>query len=872
MYTRPKSYVTPLEKVKEGVYFTDNRGGSSVGEKVMDDNKGGVKNNEKYSIKPKFGSTTTTLVLDNKLSTMDNDIIDDKKLLTISKRPKGPARRRPNIIGARAIPSTSSIGNIIDKSSEKNSWCENLLKVINENEEIVKEIKKCKENESNKPLLPLITSKEEIPEDFDIMAAGAAVKLKKATKKSSFPDVMLIKVQGTKDVVANLVSPYFTEIHKNASFLLVTEKRLFLFKGSNSNVLERTKVTQMISDILANNELNCDVTKVDIAEENEESFWNLLKGKGNFNNEDIKDENREDSSKCNAFYEINDDSGKLEYLSSNIIPSKRILDPKKLIICDFNTEIYLWIGKLNSKIYINSGLKMAEMLKNYKINSDKFSQRPDWIILRKITSGLSDCLFNGKFVDLKESSLPSKKTFKHFREPEKIIKPKKVFLLPSNDRKFNESDESLAKRIGDNLKEYPLKENVLVLEDTELKIDDKNLYTEGLKFYKLIGDKMKEIERDEEKNIFEDNQCYIIQWKYRVQRDGIKKLNGNECDDKETGRQRQAYFYWIGKYCKKKEQGLCALALRKIDNQRIAHVRVEQGKEIPLFRSLFNGKLVIVSGDHESDENCPRGGKTLYIVRGGPEIHNMIGEQIYSPFVLNQQTCYLEKEGDSVRILRGDLASKNICEGAERLARSLSTKILSVCSISSTSYQNRCPQNFEEAPRIFRIFDKDAEETYSVHSKKGNKLFTFEQDDLCDTMIVDQGKKLWVWSYTFVTTFALQVASSYWKDREGSITVLHRGKETESFKALFPTWNDFEDYDKELPNEIELSSLLKERTCIRSLKDVQERKLPQGSDLSCLEKYLSDVDFEEAFKMSREKFNSLHRWKQIELKKAVNLF
>uniref|UniRef100_A0A0K0G3E7 HP domain-containing protein n=1 Tax=Strongyloides venezuelensis TaxID=75913 RepID=A0A0K0G3E7_STRVS len=805
------------------------------------------------------------------------DSTNNVKLLTRSSLPKGPPRRRPTAIGGRIIPY-----NDINKNTEENNISydkemtipiQNLLKLLNSDKEICEEIERCNHNDIEKSKMPLIFSKEDVPEDFDIMSAGAGVKLKKAVKRSSFPDVMLIKIQGIKYVTAHLVPPHYSEIHKNATFLLVTSDRLFLFKGSNSNVLERTKATQMISDIIANNELNCSISQVEIAEEHQSTFWNLLKGKGDFEKDSsISIENEEEVLKRNIFYEVTD-TGEIILLTQSILPRKCLLDSKKLIICDFDNELYLWIGRNNSKKYIGSGMKMLNKIKNFKIASDSLYKRPDWMVVRKITSGLQDCLFNGKFVDYKDPSIPMKKLLKVFnKEEEKKVVKRKIFTLPSNERKPNEDDESLAGRIGENLTKYPIKEHVLVLEDTELRWNDKNLFTESLICFKLKGDKMTEIEKENEKYIFGDNQCYIVEWKYRIQRDDVKKLNGDSCNDKETGRQRKAYFYWIGRYCRKKEQGLCALTLRKIDNQKIAHVRVEQGKEIPMFRSLFCGRLVIVSGNEEKDENCPKSGKKLYIVRGGPESQTMVGEQIYPPYILNQQTCYLEKEGNSIRILKGELASKNVIEGAERLAITLGSKNTPIYSINSTNFANRSPKMFEEAPRIFRIFDKDAEECYSVHTKKENNLFTFDQDELCDTMLVDQGNILWVWSFTYITTFALQVAKSYWKNRRGDITVLHKGKETESFKALFPVWRDFEDSNEQLPSEKELSVLLTERTSKRSLKEIQERQLPEGCDLSCLEKYLSDCDFEAVFKMSREKFNSLQKWKQIELKKSVNLF
>lgn len=52
-------------------------------------------------------------------------------------------------------------------------------------------------------------------------------------------------------------------------------------------------------------------------------------------------------------------------------------------------------------------------------------------------------------------------------------------------------------------------------------------------------------------------------------------MDGTE-REKETGRQRVAYFYWLGKKTSKTEQGLCALALRDYDESHFPHERIAQ--------------------------------------------------------------------------------------------------------------------------------------------------------------------------------------------------------------------------------------------------------------------------------------------------------
>lgn len=62
-----------------------------------------------------------------------------------------------------------------------------------------------------------------------------------------------------------------------------------------------------------------------------------------------------------------------------------------------------------------------------------------------------------------------------------------------------------------------------------------------------------------------------------------------------------------------------------------------------------------------------------------------------------------------------------------------------------------------------------------------------------DTIIVDQGNSIWLWTDTIPVTQHLRVASEYSKERSGSATVICKTKEPVEFKALFPTWVDFVD-------------------------------------------------------------------------------
>ena len=48
--------------------------------------------------------------------------------------------------------------------------------------------------------------------------------------------------------------------------------------------------------------------------------------------------------------------------------------------------------------------------------------------------------------------------------------------------------------------------------------------------------------------------------------------------------------------------------------------------------------------------------------------------------------------------------------------------------------------------------------------------------------------------------------------------------------------------------------------------------MPKGCSLNHLEQYLCDSDFEALFKMSKNAYKALPRWKQISLKKEAKIF
>ncbi|XP_077029587.1 supervillin isoform X5 [Agelaius phoeniceus] len=110
--------------------------------------------------------------------------------------------------------------------------------------------------------------------------------------------------------------------------------------------------------------------------------------------------------------------------------------------------------------------------------------------------------------------------------------------------------------------------------------------------------------------------------------------------------------------------------------------------------------------------------------------------------------------------------------------------------------------------------------------------------------------------------------------------LIHAGLEPLTFTNMFPSWEHREDIaeitemDAEVSNQIILVEDVLAKLCktVYPLADLLARPLPEGVDPLKLEIYLSDKDFEVALEMTREEYNALPSWKQVNLKKAKGLF
>ncbi|CAI5437576.1 unnamed protein product [Caenorhabditis angaria] len=727
---------------------------------------------------------------------------------------------------------------------------------------------------------------EEEPEKLETQAqAIAALKnakqlLKSPTKKSIFPDVMLVQIKGAKHTDVRIVSPSIHSIHENACFVVITHRSLIKYEGANSNILEKTKASQLCIEIIGKTDLNCVADSFSTIDQVQKS--QLLKflsntrqpEENNNNNSNFGEVSKESfevtiSAKLNLVFRIADDRT-AQTVSRREKVSYSMLQPDETLIFDFGSEIYVWSGRNSTKIDTAYAVEYAKQLLNKKVKNGRNligdfeesngEKRPDWTLFRKLHQGVLDSLFKSKFYDW-----PDKEIMNTCR-PKPLFAPKKPNKFGEYKVKMSEDEEidGLVQRM---IEEQPI-EPILILEDQEIDRKMHDVITEDLDLWILGGEILKNIEFS---NVFDSTRCYVLRWKYRIQKSGVRRIKTGVEEERETGRSRIAFFYWLGERTTPKQHGLCALRIKDIDKDNSPRIRVVQGNEPALFLALFDGTFLV-----RCDPSIQKPIQT-FVVTGANSSETSLREIDESEPKLRSHAAYIRKttKNGEISVLCGanckEAQVKLVLAHAEHLKPSSSFQPKIEIEGDSENHKWINSKGRKHAMKVWRLFENEIEQLNHL-AYHPDCSFTFTQIILTDTILIDVGEKLWIWSEEVVTTFALKLADKFWKSRNGEAICVGKGEEPEEFKALFLKWDDFEEEEKTSEPRV-LQTLLAERCRSFSIEELRAREnLPAGMDLRRLENYLTDEDFLKTFAMNRKQFYEQKDWKQNESRKKVGLF
>ncbi|CAJ0593430.1 unnamed protein product [Cylicocyclus nassatus] len=689
--------------------------------------------------------------------------------------------------------------------------------------------------------------------------------LKHADMKSPYPPVMLIRVAGEKRVDVRLVAPIASSIHQNAVFIVVTPNRLYKYEGEHSNILEKTKATQICIHITTKADLFCSAVKAEESSGSSPSFLSLLgPGKIDMTTErNVVEPFENVIAKSNLVLRVTDDY-KLQSVAKGEHPRFGFLQANETLIFDFGSEIYVWSGRNARKTTGRYAVEYAQQLKTKRVTSDVSlfgtelgDGRAPWVLYLRVFQGVQNCLFAAKFPDWQSSEM-------------KIYSTPRVYR---KDIPLQCADEKLeARLLADVLRGSHHPEPSETIEDQELTREMKNVVTEGMTFWQLIGEELEQIERT---NVFVDDCCYVIRWQYRIQISGVRRLRSGQVSEKETGRERVAFFYWLGAKTSAKQQGLCAVRLAHMDKEKHQHIRVAQLSEPPLFLWLFGGTFI-------SRHSSPPSSFRTFVV-GGCSRAECYANEVDSTQPLRSHAVYIRLSQDYIRVVAGTDVDQTSVKNGLLLAEAMLKARKGFDLKESAQIEHQVQGDDRTIPWIRAVGRTKTPRLYRIYELEGSELLSAQYHDHCpfpaiqsvlvDTVLVDAGDRLWVWNERIPTTFALRVAEFFWKDRLGGVTVIGKGKEPDEFIALFAEWNEWpEGFDVQSPPR-PLREILAERTQTFDVEALRSRKsLPEGIDTKNLLQYLSSEDFRSVFAMSEEEFAKLPAWKQIRLKKEAGLF
>ncbi|XP_039308928.1 uncharacterized protein LOC105192922 isoform X2 [Solenopsis invicta] len=216
-------------------------------------------------------------------------------------------------------------------------------------------------------------------------------------------------------------------------------------------------------------------------------------------------------------------------------------------------------------------------------------------------------------------------------------------------------------------------------------------------------------------------------------------------------------------------------------------------------------------------------------------------------------------------------------------------------------------------PKLYHLYSVAkkfrATEILCPHRANLTTPFPFSQDDLYQAnqpalFLLDDENMIWIWQgwwpdsgtedqsgsktirWQAERRAAMTIAIRYWRKTRNTQTtnlpiyLIWAGLEPLQFINLFPEWTYRDDVaelnieDGRNPGQVltvenELARLTQSTYPPAQLL---QRPLPDGVDPTCLELYLSQQHFQELLGMSKEEFQQLPVWKQVNLKKDIGLF
>ncbi|KAH0627552.1 hypothetical protein JD844_003388 [Phrynosoma platyrhinos] len=617
------------------------------------------------------------------------------------------------------------------------------------------------------------------------------------------------------------------------------------------------------------------------------------------------------------------------------MPKCTLLNSKEVLVFDFGSEVYVWHGKEVTLAQRKVAFQLAKHLWNGTFdyaNCDinpldpgecnpliprKGQGRPDWAVFGRLTEHNETILFKEKFLDWTELKKPAEKNSgdsPHKEEIKSDAKPYDVMrMVPMPETTVGTVLDGMnigrgyGFIEGDDGRQFEI---ITVSVDVWhiLEFDYSRLPKQS------IGQ-------------FHEGDTYVVKWKYLVSTSVGSRQKG-DLQTRVVGKEKCVYFFWQGRHSTVSEKGTSALMTVELDEERGAQVQVLQGKEPPCFLQCFQGGMIVHSGRREEEEENTQSDWRLYCVRGEVPLEGNLLEVACHCSSLRSRTSMivLNISKALIYLWHGCKAQSHTKE----VGRTSANKIKEQCPLeaglhsSSKVTIHECDEGSEPVGfwdalgrRDRKAYDCMLQALFLVDNH--HEVYLWQGWWPVENKIAGSARIRWASDRKCAMETVLQYCKGKNVKKPPKSYLIHAGLEPLTFTNMFPSWEHREDIaeitemDAEASNQIILVEDVLAKLCkkLYPLADLLARPLPEGVDPLNLEIYLSDEDFEvsggkklmtvsvfhpvfcgrvnfknrssfsliivsiffqSALQMTREEYNALPSWKQVNLKKAKGLF
>lgn len=475
---------------------------------------------------------------------------------------------------------------------------------------------------------------------------------------------MLLQIKGRTHIQLRLVEPIYTSINHGDCFILIAPNKLYRYIGFYSNFIEQSRCKQICLSILENKDLGCTASREIVINDGigGSEFWQLL---GKPDDADVAGAGHADEDdlfetcliETNAVYEFQTDQLLPMERYWGALPRVEMLDPKKVLVFSFGSEVYVWNGKSASSEAKRGALRLAHELfsgsYDYEmcdVNPVNFSQlaghrkaskccksgtKPEWCLLAKITQNMETILFRQKFSNWPEF------------ERDELEKDYIAFggqqIKPLNGVELFDG--------------MPYEEPNLVLENSNLGRGNFYYDRDTMRHFDILTQAVTKwrINEFNSDDIDEDLYChfysaetYIVRWMYQISIT-VRELTGEISKRNTVGRDRCVYFCWQGADASTNEKGAAALLTDELNKAKGSQMRISQGEEPTAFLRLF--KTMFVHRGNKGDVRKSRDNWRLFAILGNLDCETVLIEVKCDMKQLRSRASFLLVHGRSGQVI-----------------------------------------------------------------------------------------------------------------------------------------------------------------------------------------------------------------------------